>query len=89
MELTLTVTRAGVTTDVTTRPRDLVAWERETGRGLGSMGDSPRFTDLALLAYLASTRGEAGRPDFDAWLDELDAVQLAEVGPGNPTRSAP
>lgn len=89
MELTLTVTRAGVESQVTTRPRDLVEWERETGRGLGSMGDSPRFTDLALLAYMASTRGAKPRPDFDAWLDELDAVQLGEVSSGTPTRSAP
>jgi hypothetical protein len=89
VELTLTITRAGVESHVTTRPRDLVAWERETGRGLGSMGDSPRFTDLALLAYMASTRGLTPRPDFDTWLDDLDAVQLAEVASGTPTRSAP
>ena len=89
MQLTLAVTRNGVEETVTTRPRDLVAWERETGRGLSSMGDSPRFTDLALLGYLASTRNLEPRPDFDTWLDELDAVTLGEVETGVPTRSAP
>jgi hypothetical protein len=88
VKLDLNVTRGGVDSVVTTRPVDLVAWERETGRSLSQLGDDTRFSDMALIAYFASTRGQTPRPSFDDWLIDLDAVELGAVDSGSPTPPA-
>ena len=75
-------------------PREWVAWEAYAlGKGLPTSADDPRraagLTMTWYLAYRASTRSDAERPAFDAWLDTIEDVTDVQVAGADPTRAGP
>ena len=84
MELTLSVTIDGKEQTVRTRLAHLVEYERSSGRTVTSWSESlPGVTDLATLAWI--TVNANPRPPFEQWLETVDAVELVDIGSGDPT----
>lgn len=72
--------------EVTVGPATQVAYEAKFGKPLGSFGDEPYVGELYWLAWHASKSGV----EYEAWLESLDGVDLAEEGvaPATPTEPA-
>ena len=58
------------------RTADIVAFERRYQVPGFFLGDPDKFRIeyQMFMGYLAVTRGQETRPDFDVWLEEVDAV---------------
>lgn len=88
------VFRDGQRVPFTGGAREWVAWEQYAlAHGLPTASDDPKraagITLIAFIAYRATTRDQATRPAFDAWLDTLDDVTDVDVRSADPTRAAP
>jgi len=80
MKMQLRVTyNDGAGADVEVAAPDLVAFEREFDRSVARFESEVKFTDLVWLAWHRLKReGKAG--DFDAWLETVDGIEVADVG---------
>lgn len=87
MKIDLSIVRGDSEVTVITRPGDLVAWEKNTGKSISDWVDNtPAFTDIAWLAWRAETRGKT--VTFEDWIEEVDDIGIA-VGDTNPTNAGP
>jgi len=90
MKIKMNITRAdGSTATVTTRPADLVAFERHFGIGFPEAFDSlakMRIGHQFWLAWHAETRPARGQSAetldalHDAWLDQVEDVDVQQEG---------
>ena len=64
------------------RTADIVAFERRYQVPGFFLGDPERFRIeyQMFMGYLAVTRGQETRPDFDVWLEEVDSVVFDTPG---------
>lgn len=81
--LEMTVTIGGDTYDTQFKPGDMIRFERHTGRGMSSLAStdkdgnpSVKLEDLAFLAFAALTRTDRFEGDFDAFIDQLEDIEL-------------
>lgn len=84
--LSMTVTVKGDQFDVAFKPGDLIRFERHTGRPIADLantnGDGAvnfKMEDLAFLAFAALTRTDRYDGDFDAFIDDLDDIDLTNA----------
>ena len=81
--LEMTVTIGGEDYDAKFKPGDMIRFERHTGRGMSSLAStdkdgnpSVKLEDLAYLAFAALTRTDRFDGDFDAFIDQLEDIEL-------------
>jgi len=70
----------GTAAEATASVADQVAFEQETDRSIARLADDFRLTDACWLAWHALYRTGKTPLDFDAWLANVENV---EVGQGN------
>jgi hypothetical protein len=80
MKMQLRVTyNDGSGADATVSAPDLVAFESKFDRSVARFESEVKFTDLVWLAWhYLNRKGEVG--DFDKWLENVDQVEVGEVG---------
>lgn len=79
MRINFLVTYAdGTAAEATASVADQVAFEQETDRSIARLADDFRLTDACWLAWHAMHRkGQTGL-DFNAWLDNVDNVEIGQ-----------
>lgn len=80
--LDLTVVIDGTTHKVRPKPGDMVRFEQHFNRPLASEDATTSFgmTELFFLAFTALRREGKVSDDFDAFVDRVDDMDVAEVG---------
>lgn len=76
-------TGAGEQVEVTTRPVDVIAWERATGSKIGS-GGGMGMDDMCRMLWNAARRERITDADYDDWLAAIDDLDVAAVTPTRP-----
>lgn len=87
MKAGIKLEHSGQTIEVVATPPDFVAWERRTKRktsDLATLGVG--VEDLAFLAWSSIRRRGEAAPDFDDWLDGLDAIEMVDTPDPKATR---
>jgi hypothetical protein len=65
----------GTTLDVVTSAGDLIKWETYFDLGIDKL---EKLTHLLYLAWLAVTRLKKTSDDFDAWVETISNVEVAD-----------
>lgn len=87
MKAGIKLEHGGKTREVIATPPDFIAWERRTKRktsDLATLGVG--VEDLAYLAWASIRRGGEAAPDFDVWLEELEAIEMIDTPDPKATR---
>ena len=71
----------GSNEDVVCGARDLVAFEDKYQRSVARFEQEMKLTDLLFLAWHSLHRQKKTAKDFDAWLDDVDAIEPSEQDP--------
>jgi hypothetical protein len=69
----------GSATDATASVADQVAFEREFDKSIAEIASNVRITDMAWLAWHGLKRSGKVTSDFDAWLDNVDGIEMADA----------
>jgi hypothetical protein len=69
---------------VTSKPVDVVRWEKSTK---SKIGDGMGLSDMAMIAHIAAKREGLTDLPFDAWLDYLEDFE--PIGADEPDPSPP
>lgn len=85
MKLQLSVTHDGKTLTCETTLKVIVEWERKYRKRAGDLAQGFAVEDLAFMAWASLKRGGTTLPDFDAWLDKLESVDVIGGEDSNPT----
>ena len=79
MRINFQITYAdGTAAEATASVADQVAFEQQHDRSIARLADDFRLTDACWLAWHATKRKTPSTPDFDAWLDTVDNVEIGE-----------
>ena len=85
MKLQLSVTHDGKTLTCETTLKVIVEWERKYRKRAGDLAQGFAVEDLAFMAWASLKRGGTILPEFDAWLDKLESVDVIGGEDSNPT----
>lgn len=85
MKLQLSVTHDGKTSTCETTLKVIVEWERKYRKRAGDLAQGFAVEDLAFMAWASLKRAGTPLPDFDAWLDKLESVDVIGGEDSNPT----
>ena len=90
MRLTLTVTTSDRRTyEVHTSLGVIVDWERKFHRRAGDLASGFYIEDLAYLAYASEKRAGDTTAEFDAWLANVETIEVKDTQESHPTDAAP
>jgi hypothetical protein len=68
----------GSAAEATASVADQVAFEQTFDRSIARLGDDFRLTDACWLAWHATKRTGKTSADFDAWLNTVENIEVAE-----------
>lgn len=71
----------GSNEDVVCGARDLVAFEDKYQRSVARFEQEMKLTDLLFLAWHSLYRQKKTAKEFDAWLDDVEAIEPSEQDP--------
>ncbi len=71
----------GSVEEVTCGARDFVAFEEKYERSVARFEQELKLTDLLFMAWHALTRLKKTSKDFNAWLDDVEAIEPSEQDP--------
>jgi len=79
LRITFTITYAdGTAAEATASVADQVAFEQSTDRSIARLADDFRLTDACWLAWHALHRTGKTSQTFDAWLENVENVEIGE-----------
>lgn len=67
---------------------DQVAFEREHDKSITQLAAAPRLSDMCWLAWHPLRRSNGSTPDFDAWIDTVDSVEMVDASDPVPLGTA-
>lgn len=76
-------TAGGVAHITTTRPVDVVLWERWSGSKISAQG-AVGYEDMCRMVWTAARRDDHADPDFDQWLAGCEELDITPVTPTQP-----
>lgn len=79
MKLQLQVTMAdGSVETATAIVADFIAWEKHSKRKISDLANGAGMGDMAYLAYSVFKRKNPNLPDFDKWVEGIDALEAVD-----------
>ena len=90
MRLNLKCDHGGNEMMLTAIPVDIVAFEREHHCAIKTISEEQKFEDLCWLAWQVARRTRKTGQDFDAWLEDLNSIEVVDevaVAPLDPALS--
>lgn len=67
--------------EITCNASDLVAFEAKYDRSVAKLQAEFRLTDLMFLAWRSESRTKQTKADFEAWLDDVDSLEVSDESP--------
>jgi hypothetical protein len=67
--------------EITCTASDLVAFEEKYNRSVAKLQAEFKLTDLMFLAWRSETRTKQVQKDFEAWLDDVETVEVSNTDP--------
>ncbi len=71
----------GTSKEVSCSAADLVKFENHFDMSIAILESQMRFTHLMFLAWASESRRKETGKDFDAWCEDVNAVEASDVDP--------
>jgi len=83
MRINLRIKYVGQDTEkeITCSASDLVAFESKYDRSVAKLQTEFKLTDLMFLAWRSESRTKQTKAEFEAWLDEVETLEVSDNDP--------